>query len=366
MNLAIVTDTYPPDINGAALTLGRFTQSLIELGHTVNVIHTGPANASYETSLSGFRFPFYKEVNIGYPQFFKLRSIWKKQQPDVVYVATEGFLGVSGMLAARHLNIPLAAGFHTNFHQYLKRYFIPQVERPVLAILRGIHNYCDATIVPSMYTHNNLMRQGFKNLRVVGRGVNTTRFSPSQRSIKLRESWGADDDTCVIIIVGRIAKEKNLEIALQTIQKIKTQRKLKVVIVGDGPLKSSFENEYSSSIFHWTGLKRGKELAQHYASADVMFFTSETETFGNVIIESLASGLITVAYDYAAAHDHIIDGKNGYTAPQKNIEQLTEKLKLAIENKDDTQMKYQARESTIQLTWLEISKQFAEALESTI
>lgn len=366
MNLAIVTDTYPPDINGAALTLGRFTQSLIELGHTVNVIHTGPANASYETSLSGFRFPFYKEVNIGYPQFFKLRSIWKKNRPDVVYVATEAFLGGSAMLAARTLDIPIVAGFHTNFHQYLKRYFIPQIERPALAFLKGIHNYCDATIVPSQHTYDNLEKQGFKNLSVVGRGVNTDRFDPSKRSDKLRKSWGATDDTCVIIMVGRIAKEKNLEIAMETIQNLDTKRDVKVVIVGDGPIKQSLEEKYDFPNYHWTGLKEGEELAQHYASADVMFFTSETETFGNVITESLASGLITVAYDYAAARDHINDGENGYTAPKGDIKQLTAKLILAIENKDDSAMRAHAHGSTIQLTWTNVAKKFALTLEDSI
>jgi len=208
MNIAIVTDTYPPDINGAALTLGRLTNSLIQLGHIVTVIHASTANEDYETSLAGFRFPFYKDVNIGYPRTFKLRSIWKKERPDAVYIAMESPLGVSAMLAARSLGIPMVAGFHTNFHQYLKRYFVSPIERPALALLRFIHNYCDATIVPSQYTYNSLLQEGFMKLYVVGRGVNTSTFSPSKRSVKLRTSWGVNDDDCVIILVGRIAKEK--------------------------------------------------------------------------------------------------------------------------------------------------------------
>jgi len=309
MNIAIVTDTYPPDINGAALTLGRLTNSLIQLGHLVTVIHASTVNEDYETSLAGFRFPFYKDVNIGYPRTFKLRNIWKKERPDAVYIAMESPLGVSAMLAARSLGIPMVAGFHTNFHQYLKRYFVSPIERPALAFLRFIHNYCDATIVPSQYTYNSLQQEGFMNLYVVGRGVNTSTFSPSKRSVKLRTSWGVNDDDCVIILVGRIAKEKNLELALQTIQNLNLQKKPKTIIVGEGPIRKALETKYSSSDFIWTGLKQGNELAQHYASADVMFFASETETFGNVITEALASGLITVAYDYAAAHDHIINGK---------------------------------------------------------
>jgi len=130
--------------------------------------------------------------------------------------------------------------------------------------------------------------------------------------------------------------------------------------------KKALETKYSSSDFIWTGLKQGNELAQHYASADVMFFASETETFGNVITEALASGLITVAYDYAAAHDHIIDGKNGYTAPKGDSFQLMQRLKIAIENKDHANIKSEARQCTIQLTWLDIAQQFTEAIENTI
>lgn len=366
MNLTIVTDTYPPDVNGAALTLQRLTRSMLQLGHTVNVIHTGEASTDYETSVSGFRFPFYKDVKIGYPRPLKLRGIWKKQRPDIIYVATEGFLGVSAMLTARHLDIPVVAGFHTNFHQYLKRYFIPQIERPVLGILRAIHNYCDATIVPSQHTYDLLHAQEFRNLNVIGRGVNKERFHPEKRSSELRASWGVNEEDCVIIIVGRIAKEKNLVVALETIANLDTTRNIKTVIVGEGPLRKSLEAKYSSDDYHWAGLLKGEELAEHYASADVMFFTSETETFGNVITESLASGLISVAYSYAAAGDLITDGENGFTAPPADIAKLTSKLITAIENKDNVTMRSLARQSALQYTWTDIAQKFVNTLERTI
>ncbi len=366
MNVTIVTDTYSPDINGAALTLQRLTRSMLQLGHTVHVIHTGETSADYETSVSGFRFPFYKDVKIGYPRPFKLRGIWNKQRPDIIYVATEGFLGISAMLVARHLDIPVVAGFHTNFHQYLKRYFIPQVERPILGILRAIHNYCDATIVPSQHTYDLLHTQGFRNLSVIGRGVNTERFSPEKRSSELRASWGVNDADCVIIIVGRIAKEKNLTAALESIASLDSSLNIKTVIVGEGPLRKSLEAKYSSNAYHWAGVLKGERLAEYYASADVMFFASETETFGNVITESLASGLITVAYSYAAAGNLITDGENGYTAPPADISELSSKLLKAIQNKDNSTMKSLAHQSILQCQWTDIAQEFVSTLERTI
>lgn len=366
MRITIVTDTYTPDINGAALSLERLTRALLQLGHHIHVIHTNPTNQPHETTFPSFWLPFCKAFNLGMPAYFKLNKLWKNERPDIVYVAIESLLGTSAMLAARRLDIPVVAGFHTNFHQYLKRSLLPQIERPALALLKKIHNYCDASIVPSNYTYETLHNQGFHNLYTIGRGINITRFTPHKRSLSLRKSWGVSNNDCVIIIVGRIAKEKNLDLALQTIKDIRqqqqTSQKIQTVIVGEGSLKKQLAERYPEPEYLWAGIRTGDELATYYASSDIMLFTSETETFGNVIPESLASSLITVAYDYAAAGNLISDGENGYTAPLGDHATLRDKLILAITTKEQTNMRSLARKSTIQLTWADIAQKFIDTM----
>lgn len=365
MRIEFVTDTFPPDINGVAMTLGRLTAMLRRQGHYVHVIHTGSEATEDETATAAFSFPGYKEVKIGLPRPQKLRRRWRKKRPDAVYVACESLMGVSAMKAARELKIPVVAGFHTNFHQYFKKYFTSITERPALKLLRRIHNPCECTMVPSQYMKDLLEEEGFVNLKVLGRGVDNELFSPERRSRELRESWGAADNDCVIIIVGRVAIEKNLPWSLKVINELReeygnTNRKIKLVVIGDGPLKSSLSDKYSGDDFYFVGMRLDEDLAVHYASSDVMLFASETETFGNVLLEALASGLVTVSYDYAASAIHIKDGVNGFCAPLSDESALRDKLRKAIEHKDDVEIRKAARATTGGLSWASVATRFSQ------
>jgi len=365
MRIEFVTDTFPPDINGVAMTLGRLTAMLRKQGHYVHVIHTGDVATDNETATTAFSFPGYKEVKIGLPRPLKLRKRWRKKRPDVVYVACESLMGVSAMKAARELKIPVVAGFHTNFHQYFKKYFTSITERPALKLLRRIHNPCECTMVPSQYMKDLLEKEGFVNLKVLGRGVDTELFSPEKRSKELRESWGAAQNDCVIIIVGRVATEKNLPWSLSKINELREEnassdRKIKLVVVGDGPLRTKLSNKYSGEDFHFVGMQTGEDLAAHYASSDVMLFASETETFGNVLLEALASGLVTVSYDYAASAIHIQDGVNGYNAPLSDEVVLADKLRAAIDHKDVVEIHKAASATAEGLSWASIATTFSQ------
>ncbi|MGJ8655998.1 MAG: glycosyltransferase [Akkermansiaceae bacterium] len=365
MRIEIVTDTFPPDVNGVAMTLGKLTENLKLNGHYVHIIHTGEVVKLGETGIKSLSLPGYKAVRVGLPSPLQLRKRWKHKRPDVIYVATESPLGISAIKAARELKIPVAAGFHTNFHQYLKDYKLSKIERPALALLRKIHNRCDCTIVPSEDVLNTLDSAGFKDLRLLGRGIDHEQFNISRRSELLRSSWGAGPDSPVAIIVGRVAAEKNLEFALKSLDKMKlTTPDLKVVVVGDGPLEDKLKAKFPETYF--AGVRKGESLAGYYASADVLVFASESETFGNVLLEGMASGNVTVSYRYAASAQYIKHGINGYNCELGNEAEFEQILSTALENFRNQEIKDAGLETIKPLTWGAITQTFTDHLNEII
>jgi glycosyltransferase involved in cell wall biosynthesis len=229
-------------------------------------------------------------------------------------VATEGPLGRSAVRAARRLGLPVVAGFHTNFHRYARHYHLGWAEGLVAWYLRDLHNRATATVVATPDLRDQLHRRGFRNVSVLGRGVDGSLFSPARRSASLRRSWGVSERDLVAVCVGRVAAEKNVRLAIEAYRVMqRLQPTCRLVVVGDGPLRSPLERAHPDLFF--TGMLTGEPLAAHFASADVFLFPSETETFGNVTLEALASGLFVVAFDYAAARAHVKPGATGVLAP---------------------------------------------------
>jgi glycosyltransferase involved in cell wall biosynthesis len=231
-----------------------------------------------------------------------------------VHIATEGPLGWSALQAARRLRLPVTSDFRTNFHAYSQHYGVGWLKTPIVAYLRKFHNLTRCTMVPTQTLRAELQAIGFRNVSVVARGVDTQRFNPVRRSAELRHSWGASDSTLVMVAVGRLALEKNLGVVLQAHEAMRAQNPdVKLVFVGDGPQRGALQQRCPDAIF--AGMRRDEDLAAHYASADLFAFASLTETFGNVTIEALASGLPVLAFDTAAAGDWVRNGHNGWLLP---------------------------------------------------
>jgi glycosyltransferase involved in cell wall biosynthesis len=250
---------------------------------------------------------------MGLPAKKELHRLWSHKRPDVVHIATEGPLGWSALQVAKKLKIPISTDFRTNFHAYSSHYGIGWLSGAILSYMRKFHNSADATMVPTEQLAQTLSSAGFERLHVVPRGIDTQLFSPSKRDPALRASWKADSDTIVMLYVGRLAVEKNLELVLQTYAMAKQQSvKAKLVLVGDGPMRHELEQSFADVIF--AGFRTGEDLAAHYASADMFVFASQTETFGNVTLEAMASGLAVVAFNHAAAGELIQNGVNGMLA----------------------------------------------------
>lgn len=322
MRVTLVTETFAPEINGVAMTLGMLTQSLMHRGHSLQIVR--PRQSADDTPIQtdrqqdilvgGFPIPFYRELKFGFPSEALLIKHWKQNRPDIVHVATEGPLGLSSINAARKLNLPVTSSFHTNFQSYTSHYGIGLLKKPIDTYLRWLHNRTMTTLAPTLAMVNALNDRGYKNVNLFSRGVAIEHFSPTQRSSALRKSWGADESDIVVLYVGRLAREKNVNLVLSSFEAIQARHpSAKLVFVGDGPLRKSLQLSSPNAVF--AGMKTGSELAAHYASGDLFLFPSITETFGNVVPEALASGLAVVAYHYAAAEQLICNDVNGWLVP---------------------------------------------------
>jgi glycosyltransferase involved in cell wall biosynthesis len=317
LHVELVTETYPPDVNGVALTVQSLENGLRQLGHTVGVVRPQRDDESPRPDpdvmlVEGAPIPRYPGLRFGLPAGKRLTARWQAQRPDAVYIATEGPLGWSALRACRRMGIPVATGFHTRFDDYVGRYGAGFLSPWVFSWLRRFHNKADATLVPTRELQESLAQQGFRHVLRLGRAVDTREFHPGWRDTALRESWGAGDGP-VVLSVGRIAPEKNLPLAVRSFRALQQERPgARFVWVGDGPARSELQAANPDFIF--TGVQRGEALSRHFASADVFCFPSLSETFGNVTLEAMASGLATVAFDYGAAREYLRNDEHGATA----------------------------------------------------
>jgi glycosyltransferase involved in cell wall biosynthesis len=322
LRVAVVTETWPPEVNGVAATISRVVHGLHERGHEIQLVRprqtagdTAAEEDRYaEVLLRGLPIPRYPQLRLGLPARRALKARWALRRPDVVHLVTEGPLGWSALQAAVQLKLPVVSDFRTNFHAYSSHYRLPWLRAPILAYLRKFHNRTACTMVPTEGLRGELAAAGFAGLRVVARGVDTRLFDPARRNHALRAAWGAGPADLVVLCVGRLAAEKNLGLLAQAFEAISGQdRRARLVLVGDGPEREALQQRCPRAVF--AGVRRGEDLATHYASADLFIFPSVTETFGNVVPEAMASGLPVLAFDYAAPGQLIEHGANGLLVP---------------------------------------------------
>ena len=365
LRIAVVTETWPPEVNGVAMTLAKLVQGLSHRNHDVQLIRPrqtkteSPLNDSSleEVLMRGMPIPRYPELKLGLPSKKTLVKTWTLRRPDVVHIATEGPLGWSALQAAKVLKLPVTSDFRTNFQSYSKHYGVGWLRKPIVAYLRKFHNATACTMVPTRELMRTLSENGFVNLKVVSRGVDTKLFNISKRDKSLRSSWGATEKTKVLISVGRMAPEKNLEQVLKTYEALKhTDQEFKLVMVGDGPLKDQFQQRYPDIIF--PGMLSQPNLAVYYASSDLFVFPSQTETFGNVTLEALASGIPVLAFDCAAARDWVQTGINGWLVAESNPEGFAAQAVDVFNSKDALDRITQStRQQVVHLDWDQIAEQ---------
>jgi len=374
LRIALVTETYPPEINGVAMTLGRQVADLQQRGHQIQLVRPrqsahdlAASSASLEEVLKpGVTIPRYAGLKMGLPAKSALTRLWSLKRPDLVHIATEGPLGWSALAAANKLRIPVSTDFHTNFHSYSQHYGIGWLRRPILAYLRKFHNKSCVTLVPTEGIRRELQVHGYGNLEVVARGVDTELFSPAHRDAGLRAGWGVDETTQVVLYVGRLAPEKNLKLVFAAFAAMhKRNPHTRLVLVGDGPDRATLQAAYPQAVF--CGMRSGVDLSRHYASADVFLFPSLTETFGNVTIEAMASGLAVVAYNYAAAEELIRHNESGVLAAYDDAEAfIAQATRLAADPALAQRLAQAARHTAQKMSWDSIHDRFEQVLYAIV
>jgi glycosyltransferase involved in cell wall biosynthesis len=371
MRVGIVTETYAPEVNGVALTVQALARGLVRRGHSVDLIRpihpdTPPlSDAGMDVlAVEGAALPRYAGLRFGLPARFRIERRWRADRPDAIYVATEGPLGWTAVSAARRLGIPVATGFHTRFDFYVGHYGFSALTPIVRRYLARFHRRAQTTLVPTGQLASELNDLGVHDVRVLRRGVDTARFHPEHRDEALRDSWGAGPDTPVILSVGRVAPEKNLHVVIDAYRALARRvPQARCVIVGDGPGRAALEAANPDVIF--AGTRRGDELAAFYASADLFVFPSLTETFGNVVLEAMASGIPVVAYAEAAAREFIRNGQNGIRVAPGNEGGLIERAAtLGADATVRTAMGHAARASVASLSPESVVNDFEAIMRS--
>ena len=371
LHIALVTETFAPEINGVANTLGHLCDGLRARNHRVQLIRPrqsadGNQRSSDDLMLCrGWPLPGYPGLQWGLTSTHRLTRRWCQHPPDVVYIATEGPLGLCALRVARRLGITAVTGFHTNFQQYLRQHGLTLFTRALTHYLRGFHNRSAMTLVPSASQRVELERRHFERLELLPRGVDSQLFSPAKRQNALRQSWGLRENDIALLYVGRLAPEKNLDALKRCFDELQARypaRRFKLIVVGNGSKRASLEASLPEAIF--CGQQSGEALACHYASGDVFLFPSLSETFGNVVLEAQASGLGVVAYDEAAAGLHIRHGYNGVLAMPGDEYAWIEAACWLLDDPETLRtLRLNARRHASRQSWTGIVEQFENQLQ---
>ncbi|GAB4059611.1 glycosyltransferase family 1 protein [Uliginosibacterium sediminicola] len=372
LRISLVTETWPPEVNGVAMTVSRLVEGLRERGHQVQVVRprqrsdgaTQPDTQRPDVLMPGLPLPGYNGLQFGLPAGRSLRRLWESDRPDVVHAVTEGPLGWSALSQARALRLPITSSYHTHFDGYSKHYGAGIIGPVIGAVLRRFHRRTLSTMAPTRVLVDSLSRAKVPGARLLGRGVDVELFQPARRSQALRERWGAGDEDLVVLNVGRLAAEKNLKLAARAFEAILAKHpRAKMVWVGDGPSRATLAKQFPAHVF--TGAKRGEELATHYASADIFLFPSLTETYGNVVPEAMASGLAVVSYHDAAAAELISSGVHGLTVAAGDEQAF---VAAAVQMADDSALRHTARiaaRARVEpITWEAVISEFESVLRA--
>ncbi len=316
MRVSLVTETYFPQVNGVSRTLGQLAHCLTERGDTVQIIQPDygrDAGGEFVHLVRSCSLPFYKELFLPIPPFGAVHRAIDAFRPDVIHIATEATLGLSVLCHARKRKIPTVSSFHTNFDQYSDHYGVGWTKGTIWRYLRWFHNRTRETYVPSLATIAGLRARGFAHLKLWPRGVDGVLFRPDRPGrAAIRKALGFRDDQVVVGYVSRIAAEKNIQYLVDALEVVAIERPdARFLFVGDGPARSEMERRMGPHA-RFVGYRSGDDLADHYAAADLFAFSSLTETFGNVILEAMASGLPVVALRAGGVGDTVRPGETGF------------------------------------------------------
>lgn len=335
MRIAYFTDTYLPQINGVTNTLDKLKLYLAKknISHMFFAPEYPGTENSTEPNTKRFKsisFPVYPECRLSIPLSSNLYRMADSFNPDLVHLVTPLGIGLMGLKYAHDRKIPVVSSFHTNFDAYLKYYKLEYFEEAVWNFFRWFHSFSGINFCPSADTLKTLQSKGIGNLKIWSRGIDTNKFNPEHREKEIRHRLNAGDKI-IFLYVGRLAAEKDLDILLESVKRVNLiyPGKAQFVFTGDGPYAEEMKRVSPDNVFY-PGYLKGQELWTMYASCDAFVFPSSTETFGNVVLEAMASGLPVIAVNSGGVTDSIIHRYNGLLCEPRNIESFTNAIATFI------------------------------------
>lgn len=358
LRIALITSSYDYIKDGVALTLNRLVRHLEAQG--VEVLVFAPTSATpaftpagsvvYVPSIAMPGRPEYR-IALGMPKAVRQRL--KQFDPDIMHIAVPDLLGLRALKLARQLRVPVVASYHTRYEAYLKHYgFLAALTGLVTAHLKRFYGAFREVYVPSDSMADVLRADGLRdNFRLWSRGIDAARFHPDKRSMAWRARHGIGESELVIAHVSRLVREKRTDILAAALRQLSAMGVAhRVLIVGDGPERGALQSLLPEAVF--TGSLDGEELATAYASSDIFFFPSETESFGNVTLEAMASGLPCVCADATGSRSLVAAGETGLLAVPGRVAQFAAHLAtLAGDAALRRRMGLAARERALGFSW---------------
>ena len=320
MKVALFTGNYNHIRDGVSLTLNRLVKFLQANG--VDVLIFGPTIEEPEINHVGtlvavpsLQLPGRPEYRFSKSFPNTVREKLEKFDPDIVHIATPDFLGYKALKWAISKNKPIVSSYHTHFASYLKYYKLSLLEPLLWKYLLWFYSKCEQVFVPTESMAETLRAKEIESdLKIWARGIENDSFNPQKRSNEWRKEQGFGRDDIVISFVSRLVWEKNLELFADVLKNLsENYNNVRALVVGDGPAGEGMKKLLPDAVF--TGFLQGEDLSTAYASSDIFFFPSDTETFGNVTLEAMASGLPCVVADAAGSKSLIEHNVNGYLAP---------------------------------------------------
>ncbi|MGX6444493.1 glycosyltransferase family 4 protein [Neobacillus sp. K501] len=356
MKIAIFTDTFYPDINGVARTLKRFTDYLENQGITFKIFAPNTDSNEYVSShihrFKSLPFFLYRECRFAFPNFIKIKSELEQFSPDLIHVATPFTVGLSGVYFAKKFQIPLIGSYHTDFNYYLQYYDLQFLSKVLWKYLRWFHSTCKKIFVPSQDTYEKLKRHGFTHLEIWPRGVDCQLYHPFYEKNAVRKQYSISNKF-LFTYAGRLAPEKDLKTLMEIANSLPPNISEQVhwLIVGDGPLREELE-ENAPKNMTFTGYLNSNQLAEIYSASDLFIFPSPTETFGNVVLEALASGTPVIAANSGGVINIIKNGVTGQLCDPGNAEDFNNQIiHLLTDDALRLQMGLEARKYALTQKW---------------
>ncbi|OCB30982.1 alpha-mannosyltransferase [Mycobacterium malmoense] len=352
MRVAIVAESFLPEVNGVSNSVIRVLEHLRRTGHEALVIapDTPPGGVPADRIYDGIRvhrvpsrmFPKVTTLPLGVPTP-RMVSVLRGFDPHVVHLASPALLGYGGVKAARWLGVPTVAVYQTDVPGFAASYGIPMTARAAWAWFRHLHSLADRTLAPSSVTMESLVAHRFPRVHRWARGVDVLRFAPSGRDEALRRGWSPHGKP-IVGFVGRLAPEKHVE----RLVPLAARDDVQLVIVGDGVDRKKLQKAMPTAVF--TGALYGDELATAYASMDVFVHPGEHETFCQVVQEALASGLPVIAPDAGGPRDLVTPWRTGLLL---GVDEFEAKLPAAVTHLIDQRQRYAlaARRSVLGRSW---------------